>query len=141
VDASPSLLTPPMSFTNWISGRGPLTRLSKDHQGIKSLSIALRRCCKRDCTARTVAPTPNNCPGGFHPDFALSIATTRADAVEIEVFTYQIGSVKNKENRGLIFVYKNKVYIKMMYIAAPEHNRLGSHFLIQQHNMNAVLKT
>jgi hypothetical protein len=43
----------------------------------------------------------------YHPDFALSIAASRTDAVEIEVFIYQIGSVKNKENRGLTFCVQN----------------------------------
>jgi hypothetical protein len=43
----------------------------------------------------------------LNPDFALSVAASRTDAVEIEIFTYQIGSVKNKENRGLPFVVQN----------------------------------
>jgi hypothetical protein len=34
----------------------------------------------------------------LYPDFALSIAASRIDAVKIEVFIYQIGSIKNKEN-------------------------------------------
>jgi hypothetical protein len=46
----------------------------------------------------------------YNPDFALYVAASRTEVVEIEILIYRIGSVINKENRGLTFFMQKLRY-------------------------------